>query len=97
MSQRKTYPPIQLEDIPNIGPAIAADLRQLGIARPEQLAHRDPIQLYHDLEVITGERHDPCILYTLMAAVQFLETGRSVPWWKFTTAGKALLKSTFRH
>ena len=31
-----------LEDIPNIGPAIAADLRQLGITSPAELPGRDP-------------------------------------------------------
>ncbi len=32
----------RLEDIPNVGPAIAADLRQLGIATPDELPGRDP-------------------------------------------------------
>ena len=33
---------IRLEDIPNIGPAIAADLRQLEIMQPVDLLGRDP-------------------------------------------------------
>src|ERR1022692_2080930 len=32
----------RLQDIPNIGPAIAADLRQLGITLPAELPGRDP-------------------------------------------------------
>jgi predicted flap endonuclease-1-like 5' DNA nuclease len=32
----------RLQDIPNVGPAIAADLRQLGITTPAELPGRDP-------------------------------------------------------
>jgi hypothetical protein len=32
----------RLEDIPNIGPTIAADLRRLGIEAPAELPGRDP-------------------------------------------------------
>ena len=52
----------RLEDIPNIGPSIAADLRQLGITTPAELPGRDPYALYDDLCRITGQRHDPCLL-----------------------------------
>lgn len=52
----------RLEDIPNIGPAIAADLRQLGIALPPDLPGRDPYAMYDELYHITGQRHDPCVL-----------------------------------
>src|ERR1700758_3501728 len=49
-----------LEDIPNVGPAVAADLRQLGIT-PGELLGRDPYAMYDDLCRITGQRHDPCL------------------------------------
>ena len=55
---------IRLEDIPNVGPAIAADLRQLGIKTPSELLKRDPYEKYDDLCRITGQRHDPCLLDT---------------------------------
>src|SRR5579862_9551837 len=42
-----------LEDLPNVGPAIAADLRRLGIATPAELPGRDPYALYDDLCRIT--------------------------------------------
>ena len=32
----------RLDEVPNIGPAIAADLRQLGITTPAELPGRDP-------------------------------------------------------
>jgi len=61
-----------LEDIQNIGPAIAVDLRQLGITTPAELPGRDPYSMYDDLCRITGKRHDPCLLDTFIAAVRFM-------------------------
>jgi hypothetical protein len=51
----------RLEDIPNVGPAVAADLRLLGITTPGDLPGRDPYAMYDDLCRITGHRHDPCV------------------------------------
>ena len=85
--------PIKLEDIPNIGKSIAADLRAIGILYPSQLAGRDPLAVYIELAGAMGPRHDPCVLYTLMAAKHFLESGEALPWWKFTEQGKKLLSA----
>lgn len=74
----------RLEHLPNIGKAMAADLRLLGIERPDQLRGQDPLRLYHALESITGQRHDPCVLDTFMAAIDFMEGGKARPWWSFT-------------
>ncbi len=60
----------RLEDIPNVGPAVAADLRRLGITSPGQLAGRDPYAMYDDLCRLTGQRPDPCLLDTFIAAVR---------------------------
>jgi DNA transformation protein len=84
-------PALRLEDIPNIGKSIASDLRSLGILNPDQLATRDPLQTYLALTGTMGHRHDPCVLYTLMAARHYLDSGASIPWWKFTAQGKKLL------
>lgn len=78
----------QLEEIPNIGRSIAADLRQLGIKSPSELATRDPYEMYETLCRITGQRHDPCLLDTFIAAVRFMEGGPKKPWWKFTAERK---------
>jgi len=83
----------RLEDIPNIGISIAADLRSLGILNAEQLLTRDPLKTYLALSGVMGKRHDPCVLYTLIAAQHYLQKGESVPWWKFTEKGKKLLAS----
>src|ERR1700747_378378 len=70
-----------LEDIPNVGPAVAADLRRLGITSPGDLLGRDPYALYEGLCRLTGRRHDPCLLDTFIAAVRYMEGGPKKPWW----------------
>ena len=78
----------RLEDIPNVGPAVASDLRQLGITSPAGLLGRDPYALYDDLCRITGQRHDPCVLDTFIAAVRYMEGASKRPWWKYTAERK---------
>ena len=52
----------KLEDLPNVGPAIAKDLRRIGVLEPESLVGRDPFAMYDELCRVTGQRHDPCLL-----------------------------------
>ena len=78
----------RLEDIPNVGPAIAADMRRLGITTPSELPGREPYTMYDDLCRITGQRHDPCLLDTFIAAVRYMEGGPKKPWWKYTAERK---------
>jgi predicted flap endonuclease-1-like 5' DNA nuclease len=80
-----------LEDIPNVGPSIAGDLRRLGIRAPRELAGRDPYALYEALNRATGTRHDPCLLDTFIAAVRFMEGAPARPWWKYTAERKRTL------
>ena len=79
---------VRLEDIPNVGPAVAGGLRQLGITMPGELQGRDPYVMYDDLCRITGQRHDPCLLDTFIAAVRYMEGGLKKPWWKYTAERK---------
>jgi hypothetical protein len=81
----------RLEDIPNVGPAVAGDLRRLGITTPGELPGRDPYQMYEDLCRITGQRHDPCLLDTFIATVRFMEGAPKKPWWKYTAERKKVL------
>lgn len=97
MRQTATARTGQLEDIPNIGKSIASDLRSLGILSPRQLATRDPLKTYLALSDSMGNRHDPCVLYTLLAARHYLDSGESVPWWKFTAQGKKMLATHPKH
>ena len=78
----------RLEDIPNVGPAVAADLRLLGITTPGDLPGRDPYAMYDDLCCITGHRHDPCVLDTFIAAVRYMEGAPKKPWWEYTAERK---------
>lgn len=87
----KKEQPTRLEDIPNIGKSIASDLRVIGILHPQQLAKLNPLATYFALADRMGHRHDPCVLYTLMAARHFMKSGETLPWWKFTEQGRKLL------
>jgi hypothetical protein len=87
-SIRRSRDVADLEDIPNIGPSIAGNLRQLGIKSPAELPGRDPYAMYDDLCRITGQRHDPCLLDTFIAAVRFMEGEPKRPWWRYTAERK---------
>jgi hypothetical protein len=74
-----------------VGPAIAADLRRLGIKSPAQLLGRDPYAMCNDLWRITGKRHDPCLLDTFIAPVRFMEGEPTKPWWKYAAERRSVL------
>jgi ATP/maltotriose-dependent transcriptional regulator MalT len=78
----------QLEQLPNIGPSIAGDLRLIGIQHPQALANADAMQLYKTLCQVTGKRHDPCVLDTFMAACDFMRGADAKPWWTYTAQRK---------
>ena len=73
-----------LTDLPNIGPAMAEDLRLLGFDRPEQLAGQDPLALFDRLCELTGARQDPCILDVFVSVIRFMDGDEPRPWWFFT-------------
>lgn len=85
----RTRPPAgdELRTIPGIGPAMAQDLRDLGIHRVAQLRHRDPEQLYRRLIALRGEHQDRCVLYVFRCAVYFATAARPradrLLWWNW--------------
>jgi hypothetical protein len=79
-----------LEQLPNIGPALAADLRLIGIRHPQDLRGKDAFVLYQKLCSATGQRQDPCVLDTFMAATDFMSGAPAAPWWAYTAQRKAL-------
>jgi hypothetical protein len=83
----------KLEELPNIGKAIAADLRAVGIMQPRQLAELAPLTVYIRLAGVMGERHDPCVLYVLLAVRHFFDRGEARPWWQFAAEGRRLLRA----
>ena len=79
-----------LEQLPNIGPALAAGLRLIGIREPADLRGKDAFVLYQKLCAATGQRQDPCVLDTFMAAPDFMRGAPAAPWWSYTPQRKAL-------
>ena len=82
----------ELKTIPNVGPAVAADLILLGVTSKADLIDRDPLEMYQDLSKLTGQRQDPCVLDVFMAVVDFANGAAARPWWKYTPKRKAMLK-----
>lgn len=77
-----------LEQLPNIGPSLAADLRRIGIHTPHDLREADGLQLYQRLCQATGQRQDPCVLDTFLAITDFMRGAPAAPWWTYTAGRK---------
>jgi len=82
-----------LTDLPNIGPAVAADLQLLGIVQPSQLSGCCPFVLYDRLCAMTGYRHDPCVLDVFISVTRFMAGEAPRPWWAFTAERKRALQA----
>jgi len=78
----------ELQDLPNIGKAMAADLRLIGIHTAEQLIEREAFEMYEMLCERSGQRHDPCVLDVFMSVVHFMRGGEAQSWWAFTQQRK---------
>lgn len=78
----------RLEQLPNIGASLAADLRSIGIGSPHDLATRDPMALYRALCERSGKRQDPCVLDTFLAITDFMRGAPPAPWWAYTAERK---------
>ncbi|MDR3630138.1 MAG: helix-hairpin-helix domain-containing protein [Desulfocapsaceae bacterium] len=80
-----------LSDLPNVGRAVAADLRLLGIDRPQQLKGLSPLHLYERLCEITASRQDPCVLDVFISVVRFMNGEEPRPWWTYSEERKLIL------
>jgi hypothetical protein len=78
----------ELQDLPNVGPAMAKDLELIGINAPDQLAGKDPFKLYHSLCRKRGVRQDPCALDVLISITRFMSGDEPKPWWAYTAERK---------
>ncbi|HEY6094716.1 MAG TPA: helix-hairpin-helix domain-containing protein [Gallionellaceae bacterium] len=78
----------RLQDLPNVGPAVARDLELIGILRPEQLVGADPLHLYQRLCRQRGIRQDPCVLDTFISLTRFMGGEEARPWWAYTAERK---------
>ena len=76
-----------LQEIPGIGPSLAANLRSLGVREVAELRGRDPQVLYDQLCEKTGQRQDPCVLHTFRCAVYYASESKHDPellkWWNW--------------
>lgn len=77
-----------LTDLPNVGPAIAEDLRLLGFHRPSQLVGQNPSEMYRMLCEKTGRRQDPCVLDVFVSVTRFMAGEEARPWWAYTRERK---------
>jgi hypothetical protein len=83
---------VELEQLPNVGPAVAGYLRRVGAARPLDLVGRDPYAMFDELCRRTGQLLDPCLLDTFIAAVRFMGGEPAKPWWAYTAERKRELE-----
>jgi hypothetical protein len=75
----------------NVGRAVAGYLQRAGITEVRELAGRDPVDIYHTVCVVDARRHDPCLLDTIMSAVDQANGNPPRPWWTYTPTRKQLL------
>ena len=80
----------RFEELPNVAKAIAADLKLIGLDRPQDLIGKNPLQLYKQLCDITGKKQDPCVLDVFSSIVHFMDGGEPLPWWLFSRDRKRL-------
>jgi hypothetical protein len=77
---------LQLQEMPNVGPAMADDLLRLGISRQDDLVGRDAAELYETLCRLDGVRRERSLLDVFTAVIAYAEGGPPTPWWEFTPA-----------
>jgi hypothetical protein len=78
-----------LTAIPNVGPAIARILQRLGIDSLDDLRGQDGEELYARLCALDGHGHDPCLLDTFVAVVDYADGGPARPWWEYSREREA--------
>ena len=84
---------IDLHQLPNVGPAVARMLTRLGVERAADLCGQDPGALFERLCAMDGQRHDPCLLDTLTAVVDYANGAPARPWWFYSRQRKARVAS----
>jgi Pathogenicity locus len=85
-----------LLELANVGPAVARYLGQVGITQTRQLAGRDAVEIYEEMCAESGRRLDPCLLDTVMSAVEQADGGTARPWWDYTAERKRMLSGQSR-
>jgi nucleotidyltransferase/DNA polymerase involved in DNA repair len=78
----------ELLSLKNVGKATFKDLEILGITTIQQLSTANPDELYARLQVLTGQKHDPCVWDVFAAIIHEAKTGEKTPWWQWTKVRK---------
>ena len=91
MSPRRNPERSDLLDLANVGPAVARHLGRAGVTRTSQLVGRDPVEIYEEICEADGRRDDPCLLDTVMSAVDQANGAPARPWWHYTADRKRML------
>jgi len=77
----------ELMHVPGVGEKMAGALRSLDCCCPEDLAGRDPEELYERLCALRGEQVDRCVLYVFRCAVYYASNREHDPellkWWNW--------------
>ena len=77
----------ELRTIPGVGKSIAQNLWRLGFRSVEDLAGRDPEELYKKFSARKGADIDRCLLYVMRCAVYYTSHKRHDPeklkWWNW--------------
>ena len=81
-----------LTDLMNVGKAVVGYFERAGITRVEQLTGRDPLEIYDTMCAVDGRGHDPCLLDTIMSAVDQANGNPARPWWTYTSHRKHVLQ-----
>ncbi len=78
----------RFDQIINIGSAMTRDFERLGIATPQGLIGQDPLELYRQICGVDNQFHDPCVLDTYMATIEYMNGKRPRTWWSYTPERK---------
>jgi hypothetical protein len=84
-------PDRDLQTLSNVGPAVRRRFEKIGLTRVEQLTGRDPLELFEAMCAAAGRAEDPCLLDTIMSAVDQANGAPAKPWWHYTEERKQML------
>jgi hypothetical protein len=87
---------VDLQALPNIGPAVAKMLVRVGIAHPDDLSGQSPERLYQRVCATDGYRHDLCLLDTFVAVVDYANGAPPRPWWYYSRLRKKAVATPTR-
>ncbi len=81
-----------LQRLMNVSVGVSRYFERIGILRIDELVGRDPVEVYEQMCVTDGVRHDPCLLDTIMSAVDQAEGKPARRWWDYTEHRRQLLQ-----